>query len=383
MDNQIDNQDARYMVYVGTYTYGESKGIYIFSLDTSTGKLEPLGTSRKIENPSYLAVSSDNRYLYTVMETDEFNGEKGGAVGSFLVDQKSGLLEFMNCQPAGGRAPCHLCCDRKNMYLYSANYREGTVSMFPLERDGSILPASDVARHEGCGPNKERQESAHAHFVTLTPGEKYLCAVDLGIDRVMVYEPDREQGRLIHLKELSPGVRPGSGPRHMVYHPGGSYAYVVNELSSDIAVFKYNPAQGDKNATQGDRNPGQANKVLFEEIRYISTLPAGFKGENYCAAIHVSPDGKFLYASNRGHDSIAILNTGDCPENPGLVSITSTRGRFPRDFAIDPTGNFLFAANQHSDSIACFKILPGEGMLEFTGQIVNVPAPVCVKFARI
>jgi 6-phosphogluconolactonase len=409
MDN-MDKKDTRYVAYIGTYTYGESEGIYIFGLDTSTGRLEPVGTSRKIENPSYLAVSKDNRYLYTVMETDEFNGEKGGAVGSFLIDQKSGLLEFINCRPAGGKAPCHLCCDKENSFLYSANYKEGTVAMFSLGMDGRISSASDIIRHEGCGPNRERQEWPHVHFVTFTPDGKYLCAVDLGIDKVMLYEPDREKARLIPLNEMSPGIRPGSGPRHMVFHPDGRFAYVVNELSSDIAVFKYHspcfpsspspssllspsPSSLHSYSSSHDSShdydcrhnhgAGQSNKVLFEEIRYVSTLPADFKGENYCAAIHASSDGKFLYASNRGHDSIAIFSIDGCPDNPVLVSLAPTRGKFPRDFAIDPTGNYLYAANQHSDSITCFNILPGQGKLEFTGQILNVPAPVCIKFAKI
>lgn len=380
MDKQDTKQDTKYIAYVGTYTYGESEGIYIFSLDTSTGRFEPIGVSKKLENPSYLAISKDSKYLYTVMETDEFNGEKGGAVGSFLINRETGKLEFLNCQPTRGRAPCHISNDRENKYLFAANYREGTVSVFPINPDGSISPASDIIYHEGCGPNKERQEKPHVHYVTLTPEEKYLCAVDLGIDKVIIYELDKEKVRLIPVKELSPKIKPGSGPRHMTFHPDGRFAYVINELSSDIAVFKYHsPCSSSKY----DFSHNSSRNYIFEEIQYISTLPEEYKDINYCAAIHVSSDGKYLYASNRGHDSIAIFKIDNCSGKLELISHTPTGGKFPRDFAIDPTGNFLFAANQNSDSIVSFKILPESGKLEQLDYITNVPAPVCIKFAKI
>jgi 6-phosphogluconolactonase len=403
---------SRYFAYVGTYTHGDSEGIYVFTFDALTGLLEPVGVSKKLENPSYLALDKDNKYLYTVMETDKFNGEKGGAVGSFSIDKMTGNLKFLNCHPTKGRAPCHISIDKENKYLFAANYSEGTVALFPINSDGSISPVSDVIYHEGCGPNKERQEKPHAHYVSLTPEEEYLCAVDLGIDKVMVYRFDKEKGKLTPLKNLSPKIKPGSGPRHMVFHPNGNFAYVINELSSDIVVFKYNspgsslhcspPASlygnnNNHNSYSGNYNQKSSHdsdygigydsshdypNCIFEEIQYISTLPDEYKNINYCSAIHMDRNGKYLYASNRGHDSIAIFKADEISGKLQPIAHTPTGGNFPRDFAIDPTGNFLFAANQNSDTIVPFKILPESGKLEQIGHIINVPAPVCIKFAE-
>ena len=354
-------QNNKCIVYIGTYTSGKSQGIYFFEMEPRTGELEFIGTTKKVENPSYQTIDNKVEYLYTVMETERFNGEKGGAVAAFAIDKKIGLLEFINSQPTKGRAPCHISI---NESIFAANYSEGTISVFPICRDGSISAASCVLEHKGSGPNKERQEKAHAHYVSLTPDEKFLCAVDLGIDKIMVYSFDSETGKLYPSKHPEVIIRPGSGPRHMVFHHSGKFVYLINELSSDIVAFEYSSGEG-----------------TFTELQYISALPSGYDGISYCSAIHISPDGQFLYGSNRGHDSLAIFKIDNSTGKLELISIIPTGGNFPRDFGIDPSGKFLFVANQNSDTIVTFRILPENGIIEPTDSIINVPAPVCVKFA--
>ena len=360
-------KNTRYIAYVGTYTSsGKSQGIYIFEMNPTSGELNLLGTSEKIENPSYQVIDNKIEFLYTVMETENFNGKLSGAVAAFAIDRETGLLKFINSQPAEGRAPCHININKSRSHIFTANYREGIVSVFPLNSDGSICAASCVIEHKGSGPNKERQEKAHAHYVSLTPDEKYLCAVDLGIDKIMVYEFDSTTGKLHPSKHPEVNIRPGSGPRHMVFHQSGKFAYLINELSSDIVAYEYSSEEG-----------------KFNEIQYISTLPSVYKDFNNCAAIHISPDGKYLYGSNRGHDSIAIFSIDENTGKLELIETVSTQGSFPRDFQIDPTGKFLYAANQNSDSIVVFRILPESGIIEPTGEVINVPSPVCIKFANL
>ena len=355
----------KYIMYIGTYTSGKSQGIYAFEMDSYTGGLKLIDTTESLENPSYQVIDTNFEYLYTVMETEIYDGEKGGAVGAFRIDKQTGLLKFINSQLTKGRAPCHVCINRAGTYLFAANYSEGTVSVFPICKDGSISPASCVLEHKGTGPNKGRQEKAHAHYVSLTPDEKFLCAVDLGIDKIIVYDFDSKTGKLYLSKHPEVIIRPGSGPRHMVFHQSGRFAYLINELSSDIVALEYSSEQG-----------------IFTELQYISSLPSGYNGISYCSAIHISPDGQFLYGSNRGHDSIAIFKINNNTGKLELVSIIPTGGSYPRDFGIDPSGKFLYAANQNSDTIVTFKISSETGIIEPTSSIINVPSPVCVKFIK-
>ena len=353
---------SRYSMYVGTYTHGKSKGIYIFDFDAISGKLELKGISSELENPAYLCVSKNNKYLYAVMEVREFQGEASGAVGAYSIDSKTGLLKLINIQSTKGKDPCHLCIDGTGKYLFAANYNEGTFSVYPLGNEGQIGTISSIFRHKGSGPVKPRQEEPHVHYVTLTPDEKYLCAVDLGIDRINIYSFTPGNGCPL-IKEARPvTVKPGSGPRHMDFSPNNKFTYLLTELSSEVVVFEYN-----------------CHGAAFNQIQCISTLPSGFEGSNYCAAIHISPCGNYLYASNRGHDSIAIFRIISASGKLEPVSHIPTRGIFPRDFAIDPTGRFLFAANQDSDTIIPFAIMPDSGLLEQTGNVIEIPNPVCIK----
>lgn len=355
---------GKLVAYIGTYTNEEHDGIYIYNVDEATGRLQNAGIAPKIDNASYLIVDKNNKYLYSVIETEEFNGENGGAVAAFSIDKNTGMLNLLNVQPTKGKAPCHLCVDKEHKNLYTANYNEGTASVFPLNIDGSIAPISQVIEHKGQGPNKERQEKPHVHFVKFAFDEKYLCVVDLGIDSVVMYDVDKSSRTLTPDNNLSVKIKAGSGPRHLEFHPEGKYLYVINELSSDIVVLKYCK---------------EDNK--FEEVQTISTLSEEYNGTSYSAAIAISSDGNFLYASNRGDDSIAAYKIDKATGMLTLIAHYSSQGKWPRDIKIDPTGNYVYAANQNSDSVACFKVNKS-GELKFL-ESIKVQSPVCITFVQL
>jgi 3-carboxymuconate cyclase len=349
----------RYFAYAGTYTNGGSGGIHIYELDTSDGKLKDTGHTANVDNPSYLTFSKDGKYLYSVIEDEVFNGENGGGAAAFSIDRTDGKLTLLNTMPTKGKAPCFVSVGSLNKNVLTANYNEGTVSLFQVREDGSLAPVSDIVIHNGTGPNKNRQEMAHAHFADFTPDERYVCAVDLGIDQIRVY--GIKNGRFVFQSSLP--LKPGSGPRHMVFHPNGEYAYIVTELNSEVVVLKYS-----------------CDDCGFKVLQYISALPEGYEGESYSAAIEVSRDGRFLYVSNRGHDSIAVFKIEDRTGNLSLICHCPSGGKWPRDFAIDPTGRYLFTANQFSNNISAFKIDHESGKLTLMDHAVKIQNPVCIKF---
>lgn len=356
--------EKRIYAYIGTYTQNGGKGIYIYNLDPDTGNMELVGISSELENPSYLSISHDNRYLYAVSEADSVDGAVGGAAAAYMIEKHTGKLMFLNSVTAKGSLSCHISTDKANTCLFAANYGEGSLIAFRLNADGSIGSTASYIRHHGSGPNPERQEKPHVHFTTLTPDEKYLCAVDLGIDKIVVYGLDANNQAKLLTEEFSVPVRPGSGPRHMAFSPDGRFAWVINELSSDIFSFAYD-----------------SSVPSFTGIECKTALPEDFTGVSYGAAIQVSPDGNFLYASNRGHDSIVAYKIDKSTGRLGQPFFTPSQGSWPRDFSIDPTGKFLFAANEHSGNIVPFSIQPDSGMLEPLGKEIAVPDPVCIKFA--
>ncbi|GIM30226.1 hypothetical protein CPJCM30710_28920 [Clostridium polyendosporum] len=343
--------------YVGTYTNGKSEGIYSFSLDTTSGNIDEVKLAAKLENPTYLSINKNNQYLYSVIKV----GEAGG-VAAFSINNLTKSLELLNYQVSDGKPPCHVSLDSKNNYVFSANYHKGNVEVFLINKDGSINAASSTITHEGSGPNKARQEKAHVHYVDLTPDEKYLCTVDLGIDKLVIYKLNN--GTLLKLNDLS--LKPESGPRHMDFHPNGRFAYIITELSSEVIALEYSPSE-----------------CNFKELQYISTLPDRYNNENLGGAIHISPDGRYLYASNRGHDSIAVFSIDNLSGKLKLISHNSTEGLYPRDFSIDPTGKFLVVVNQNSNNIVPFLIDRTTGKLTQINSSVFIPNPVCVKFFHI
>jgi 6-phosphogluconolactonase len=347
---------------VGTYTSGKSEGIYLYRLNLASGELKHFSTAKGISNPSFLAIDAERRHLYAVNEETEFQGKPGGAVSAFSINQQTGNLTFLNQQPSLGGAPCYVTVDGSGKFILLANYVGGNVSVLPLRRDGSLDAASQMVQHQGASVNRQRQESPHAHCILLDRANRYAFAVDLGTDKIMSYRFNAHKGKLTPNQEPSVSLKPGAGPRHFVFHPSGRQAYVINELDSTITVFTYNARRGSLTAVQT-----------------ISTLPKDFSGANSCADLHISPSGKFLYGSNRGHDSIVLFAIEKGTGKLQYVSHEPTQGKTPRNFAIDPAGAYLLAANQNSDSIVTFRIDPLKGKLTPTGHIAEVPAPVCLK----
>lgn len=348
-------------LYIGTYTSGKSEGIYIYRMDPGTGALKHFNTVKGVADPSFLALDRQRRWLYAVNEVDQFGGKPSGAISAFAIDQKSGNLNFINQQPTLGGSPCHLLVDKTNRYVLVANYNGGNVSVLPIKTDGSLGGSTDMVQHHGSSVNKERQEGPHAHCIELDSANRYAFAVDLGLDKVLIYKFDAKNGKLVANTVPSVQLNPGDGPRHIAFHPNGKYAYVINELANTIAAFAYNSGNG-----------------TLQQIQTAPTLPQGFSGANTTAEIVITPSGKFLYGSNRGHDSLAGFaidpNTGKLT----FIEHVPTQGKTPRNFTIDPTGTFLLVANQASDSIVSFRINSKTGKLESTGNITEVPTPVCL-----
>lgn len=353
-------QRDKTIAYIGTYTTTGGKGIAICELDAETGRLNQMGVC-EIENPSYIIPSYDGRFAYAVIETGSYLGQNGGGVAAFRVDPDSGALTFINACPTFGKDPCHLCVDRANTRLAVANYSEGTISAYSLAPDGSIVPPAAVTRHEGKGPNKERQEMPHVHFVGYITDEELLYAVDLGIDAVRFYRPETASGRVSLLPDETELLfEPGSGPRHLVFG-ADDLIYVLTELSSQVSVFRFR--RGEKS----------------KPIQTFTLLPDAFKGESIAAAIKLSPDGRFLYASNRGHDSIAVFAV----KADGLLEPAgrfAAGGHNPRDITFSPDGRFLFAACQDSDAVTAFAVDRQTGGLTPLGCALTLPKPVCVRF---
>jgi len=362
------------LVYVGTYTepirfgtgrvlQGKGEGIYIFRLDAASGALEPIGKTTGVANPSYLAFDATQHFLYAVNELKEYQDRPTGTVSAFAVDAATGELRFLNRQPTHGTDPCHVIVDAKRRHVFVANFMSGSICVLPVRDDGSLGEACDFIQHQGAGIDPVRQNGPHAHSVTLDKANRYAFVPDLGLDKLLVYKFDAKRGMLepngVHWIKM----KPGAGPRHVALDPGGRFAYLINELNSTIAALAC------------DRGTG-----AFRELQIVSTLPEGFQGESTCADIQVAPSGRFVYASNRGHDSIAIHRVDRRTGHLVYVDHASTQGRTPRSFCIDPTGRFLLAANQDSDTLVTFRIDASCGRLQPTGHGAPVPTPVCVKF---
>jgi len=353
-------------VYIGTYTGGQSKGIYLFQLDLATGKMTPQGLAAEAVSPSFLAVHPNRKFLYAVNEVSEFAGQKGGAVSAFAMDPQTGHLTLLNQQSSGGDGPCHLIVDREGKNVLVANYGGGSVAVLPIQPNGSLGKASAFVQHHGSSVNPQRQEKPHAHSVRVDAANRFAFVADLGLDKIMIYRFDADKGTIVPNDVPAAAVAPGAGPRHFIFHPNGAAAYVINEMDSTVTVFDYD-------AHTGKLTP----------IQTLSTLPEDFRGTNYPAEVQVTPDGRFLYGSNRGHDSLAIFSIDAHTGRLTYVGDQSTLGKNPRNFGIDPTGTYLLAANQDSNSIHVFRIDPQTGKLHPTGQTVEAPKPVCVLFLPV
>ena len=354
--------EAGILFLVGTYTQGESRGIYQFRLHPQEGRIEPLGLAADATSPSFLALHPLGRLLYSVNEMGEFQGQPTGAVSGYALDPETGALDFLNQVSSGDRGPCHLAVDPSGRFLLVANYGGGSLSVIPVRGDGSLEEPVRVIRHEGSGTHPQRQQAPHVHCVRFQPGTGLAYVADLGVDRVFRYRLDADSGELSSADPPFLELAPGAGPRHVDFSPEGDTLYVAGELDSTITTFRVAPGMGP------------------EKLQTVSTLPPGFAESNSTAEIRVSPDGSFVYISNRGHDSIAVFRAAGPRGGLELVEHVSTRGRTPRNFNLDPSGRFLIVANQNSDNLALFRIDPESGELDPVGNLVPAPSPVCVLF---
>lgn len=352
------------LVFVGTYTSKTaSKGIYAFRFDERNGKFSALGVGAESVDPSFVVVHPSGKFLYAVNEVGNFGGAKSGAVSAYAIDRATGKLTLLNQIASGGADPCSVTFDKTGKYLLVANYTGGNVAVFAVGADGKLGERSAFEQHEGHGVVPDRQDGPHAHWLVTSPDNRYALSADLGLDEVIVDKFDAAGGTLAPNDPPFAKVEAGAGPRHLVFSPNEKFVYVTNEIGSTVTVFAYDAAAG-----------------ALEARQTISTLPRDYAGPNDTAEIAVHPSGKFLYVSNRGHNSIAVF--GIAAKSGELTTIGNfpTRGKMPRNFAIDPTGHYLLVANQESNDIVVFRIDGSSGELASTGERVEVPAPVDIAF---
>jgi len=352
------------IVYVGTYTRQNSKGIYAWRFDPSTGKLTSIGLVGETSNPSFLAIHPNRRFLYAVNEDNTFQGKPAGSVSAFSIDAKTGQLKMLNQVSSGGTGPCHLALDKTGKWLFAANYGGGSIAAYPVHDDGSLGESSAFVQHKGSSVNP-RQRGPHAHSANISPDNKFVLFADLGLDQILTYRID--EGKLPPGDPPFSAIAPGSGPRHMAFHPKGKFAYVCNEIASTVTACAYDAANGS-----------------LKELQTVSIVPDGYSGAKGAAEIAVHPNGKFVYASNRdtsnqGNDVIATYAVDPAKGTLTVVDHTPV-GKIPRNFAIDPTGRYLFEANQEGASVLVYRIDPKSGKLTSTGDKLDVPLPVCVVF---
>ncbi len=355
------------ILYVGSYTQPQSsaKGIYAYKLDAKTGKLAELGLMAETPNPTFLALHPNGKYLYAINEINTFQGKQAGSVTAYSVDRATGKLTLLNQVSSGGPGPCHLIVDATGKTLMVANYGGGSFASFPIMPDGKLGEAASFVQDEGSSANKSRQSGPHAHSVNLPRNNKFMLGADLGTDKVMVFRLDAPNGKIAPASPPSASVKPGSGPRHMVIAPDEKHVYVVNEMASAVTTFEYD-----------------ANTAAMKEIDMVSTLPADFKGESTCAEIAIDARGRFVYASNRGHNSIAVFAVDAKTGKLTLIQNQSSGGAIPRGFILDPSGNWLIAGNQNTNNIAILKVDRKTGKLTATGDKLDLGAPVTFVFLK-
>ncbi|NLF92670.1 MAG: lactonase family protein [Oligosphaeraceae bacterium] len=353
---------SEHLAFIGTYA-GPSYGIPAVSVDGDSGALRLLGINRGIEKPSYLHLSADGRRLYTGVRSPEFAAQGGGGVAAYAIHGSQ--LQFLNARPAFAGPPCYVKTDRAGKYLYAANYREGSAVVYALQADGSLTGDAIRLQHSGRGPHPSRQESAHIHCTELPPAEDLLYIVDLGLDAVRAYRlPAAGDRALTPVPEADLVEQPGAGPRHLVFSADGHYAYLANELASSVSVWDLH-------------QPHRPRR-----LQTLPLLPPGYRGENTAAGIKLSPDGRHLCCSNRGHDSLAVFAVDPASGGLSLQAISPVPGRWPRDFAFVPGGRFVLVACQYTDNLLCLRFEAQSGRLSpVEGPFLTLKdQPVCVKF---
>jgi 6-phosphogluconolactonase len=364
-----DDASKSTLVYVGTYTGEKAKGIYLFKLQTENLEvsqnitLVPLGLAAQTPNPSFLELDRKRRLLFCVNETDQFEGKPTGAVSAFSIDPATGKLTLLNQRPSMGAGPCHLVLDAQGRNLLVANYTSGSVAVLPVAADGRLGEATSVVQHTGKSVHPNRQQGPHAHCVTLDPANRFAFVCDLGLDKVLPYRFDAQQGKLTPHDPPFVQLKPGAGPRHLVFRPDGRFAYVINALNSTITAFAYDAHAGS-----------------LKELQTISTLPEHWEGNNTTAEVAVHPSGKFLFASNRGHESVVLFNIDPDKGTLTFVEEQGTGGRKLRHFGIEPSAKHMVIANQDSNTVLVSRIDAGNGRLKPSGVFTEVPSPACAIF---
>ena len=352
-------------VYIGTYTKTPQAGINFFQFDLASGSLTKPTVVAKIPNPTFLALRPGHPELYAISEVYGFGKKKVGFVSAYKIRGKTGQLDLLNQQSSGGPGPCHVSVDRTGKVVLVANYGGGSVASLPIRPDGGLDPAVTIDQHHGSSVNPSRQGGPFAHCIETDPQNRFVLSADLGIDKVMIYRLNASNSALTPHQPAFVETTRGAGPRHLAFHPNGRFVYVINELNCTISVFGYDSTHGS-----------------LASLQNISTLPSDFSGQNTTAEVQVHPSGRFLYGSNRGHDSIAIFAID--PETGKLRRLghQSTLGKAPRNFALDPSGRYLLAANQDSGNVVVFRVDPQTGLLHPTGVSAAIPMPVCVVMTR-
>jgi 6-phosphogluconolactonase len=348
--------------YVGTYTNQGSKGIYLYKFTPATAALEALGLAAETPNPTFLAVSPNGQYLYAVNEVGNYQGQRTGSVTAYRIEASTGRLTKLNTVSSHGAGPAHLTVDRTGKNVLVANYGGGSVAVLPVAADGSLREASSAIQHTGSSVNPRRQREPHAHSINMSPDNRFAIVSDLGLDKLLVYQFDAEKGVLRPNDPPFVTIEPGSGPRHFAFLPDGKHAYSINEMKSTITVLDWDAKRG-----------------AFTTKQTVSTLPAGYTGESTTAEIAVSPDGKYVYGSNRGHDSIAVFAVA-ADGTLKLAEITPAGVNQPRHFLLDPSGQFLIAEGQSSNNMVVFRVKPATGKLTKTHTAAEISAPVCMQF---
>ncbi|MBL8221993.1 MAG: lactonase family protein [Bryobacterales bacterium] len=351
---------ADYFAYIGTGGR-DSKGIYAFRFDSKTGKLDPIGLVAEARRPSFVALHPSGRYLYAVAESN------GGAVSAYSIDKTTGMLTLLNTVSSKGDGPCYVRVDPTGKSVLVANYSGGSVAVLPIEPDGKLRESTSFVQHSGPVADVKRQGGPRAHSFNPSPDNRFAVAADLGLDQLLVYRFDAAAGTITPNQPPFAKVAPRSGPRHFAFHPNGKKAYAINEISCTMTAFDYNAKTG-----------------VLKEVQTTSTLPPGVEvtPKMSTAEVQVHPSGKFLYGSNRGHDTIAVFSLAS-KGTMKLIENVSTQGKIPRNFSIDPSGSFLLAGHQDSNTIVVFRIDKKTGRLTPTGQTVETPAPICIRFLAI
>jgi len=353
---QLFTSAQNYDLYIGTYTRAGSEGIYMYQFNSTTGGLTPVSIAKGFTNPSFLSISNDHRFLYAL------GGMKGDSVRAFAIDQPSHHLRFLNAQSiAPGYGAAHLQVDATGQWLITGNYGSGGITVLPVLPNGTIGAAVQNIQLQGKSIDSLRQTQPHVHSINLSPDNTFVFVPDLGTDKIMTYTLNLQTGQLDAAEQPYTSVTPGSGPRHFTFHPNGKFAYVIQEMHSAITAFTY-------------------KKGRLTAFQTVETLPANYTGRKWSADIHISPDGKFLYGSNRAHESLTIFRINQKNGRLTLVGHESVRGKTPRNFVIDPTGNFILVANQDSNNITVFKRNKQTGRLTYTGKEIYVSQPVCLTF---